>query len=272
MLGKTVPSDLALDVRQQTMFILTKWRRNRTKSRPFPSEWRNIIIKNIPYYSILKSEDKKELEDHIKVFLEEKKYFGCGGLKLNDEIKITISAQACILLLHRNTDYYRKLSSILVYPSAFLSKNSYADEFGVVTEGASANLGESWATGAIVLSWDDVLCGAADIKDGKNLAFHEFAHQLDVEDARYNGAPILDRRSKYISWARVLGKEYKRLQERARKGRKTLLDKYGATDPAEFFAVATECFFEKPKQMLKKHPELYDELKGYYKQDPATYF
>ena len=120
----------------------------------------------------------------------------------------------------------------------------------------------------VVLSWDDVRAGASDINDGHNVVLHEFAHQLDQEDGAADGAPVLDRRSRYVAWARVLGAEYEQLRQASRKGRKSVLDEYGATKPAEFFAVATECFFEKPAQMKKKHPELYEELKEYYRQDP----
>ena len=111
--------------------------------------------------------------------------------------------------------------------------------------------------------------GASDINDGHNVALHEFAHQLDQEDGAADGAPILDRRSRYVAWARVLGAEYEQLRQSSRKGKKSVLDRYGATNPAEFFAVATECFFEKPIPMKRKHPELYDELKEYYRQDPV---
>ena len=120
----------------------------------------------------------------------------------------------------------------------------------------------------VVLSWDDVRAGASDIHDGHNVVLHEFAHQLDQEDGAADGAPILDRRSQYVAWARVLGGEYERLRRASRAGKESVLDEYGATNPAEFFAVATECFFEKPAQLRRKHPELYEELKEYYRQDP----
>ena len=123
----------------------------------------------------------------------------------------------------------------------------------------------------VVLSWHDVVHGAACVRDGQNLVLHEFAHQLDQEDGSADGAPILEERSHYLAWARVLSEEYEDLQEAAEKRRKTVLDKYGATNPAEFFAVATECFFEKPRQLSRKHPELYEELKRYYRQDPLEF-
>ena len=194
---------------------------------------------------------------------------GCGGLELTDEIKVTIAAQACLLLLHRETDYYPRLITILVYPHAYVAKSIEPIGGGVVLEGETARLGEAWKDGVVVLSWDDVRQGASDLHDGHNVVLHEFAHQLDQQDGSADGAPILEHRSQYVTWARVLSDEYDQLRRDTEKGRTDVLDEYGATNPAEFFAVATECFFEKPIQLRRKHPQLYEELKAYYRQDPA---
>ena len=122
-----------------------------------------------------------------------------------------------------------------------------------------------------MLSWDDVRSGSADAADGHNVVLHEFAHQLDQEDGASDGAPILDQRSQYVTWARVLGDEFAELQRAAERGKRTDIDKYGATNAAEFFAVITESFFERPRSLHKKHPELYEELKMFYKQDPLSF-
>lgn len=246
-----------------------KRRRERLKTALFPREWEPILEKNVPLYGRLSEADRREIHGHILVFLAEKSFEGCGGLTLTDEIKVTIAAQACLLLLHRDTGYYRRLITILVYPSAYMAKGVESLGGGFVLEGEEGRLGEAWTDGVVVLSWDDVKSGASDIKDGHNVVLHEFAHQLDQEDGVADGAPILDRRSRYVAWARVLGTEYEQLRQSSRRGKKSVLDGYGATKPAEFFAVATECFFEKPVQMKRKHPELYEELKEYYRQDPA---
>jgi Mlc titration factor MtfA (ptsG expression regulator) len=132
-------------------------------------------------------------------------------------------------------------------------------------------LGESWHRGAVVLAWDDVLHGAADPRDGHDVVLHEFAHQLDQEDGAANGAPRLPKPSMYAAWARVLGEEFEGLAESREQHRRTVLDKYGATNPAEFFAVATEAFFEKPLQLRKRHAELYEQLAAFYRQDPASW-
>ncbi len=253
------------------MFGFKKRRREKIRKSSIAPEWVEKIKKNVPIYSRLSQSDKEELQGHVLVFLAEKNFEGCGGLELTDEIKVTIAAQACILLLHRKTDYYPGLYSILVYPGAFLARGyvQLTPGFHVATE--QIHLGESWKHGSLILSWDDVLANASDIHDGHNVVLHEFAHQLDSEDGASNGAPPLPRRSMYVAWARILGRDFLRLRREAEQGLPTVLDQYGATNPAEFFAVATECFFEKPLQLQAKHPELYENLKLYFQQDPARF-
>lgn len=248
-----------------------KRRRKRIASRPFPKAWLDILVRNVPLYGRLPESDQEELQRHVQVFLAEKRFVGCDGLEITDEIRVTIAAQACVLLLHRDADYYPRLSSILVYPTAYSAPVSEQSDGWLVHEGVEHRAGEAWLHGTVVLSWEDVRYGAADIGDGKNLVLHEFAHQLDMEDNVANGAPVLGRRSMYVAWARVLSAEYKRLQFDADYGRPTVLDQYGATNPAEFFAVVTECFFETPEALNRAHPELYKQLKAYYQQDPVRY-
>lgn len=237
----------------------------------FPAAWDAILARNFPLDARLPDEDRRELRRRIQIFLAEKHFEGLGGLDLTDEIRVTIAAQACLLLLHRGEDDYPRLSSILVYPTAYEAPVMTRSANGVVTEGRQARLGEAWISGAVVLSWNDVRHGAADCRDGHNVVLHEFAHQLDMEDNVANGAPVLPRRSMYVAWARVLGEAYENLQQKVAKRHRTVMDRYGATNPAEFFAVASETFFEKPVQLHKKHPELYEQLRGFYRQDPASF-
>lgn len=251
--------------------LFKKWRRRRLASMPFPSNWLGILARNFPLYARLPEHDQQELQKHIRVFLFEKSFEGCGGLEITEEIKVTIAAQACLLLLHRETDYYPGVSSILVYPTTYAAPVVEDTDGGIVTEGKEARAGEAWQHGVVVLSWEDVHFGAADIRDGKNIVLHEFAHQLDMEDNAADGAPILPRRSMYVAWARVLSAEYERLRSDAAEGRTTVMDKYGASNPAEFFAVATECFFERPEKLNESHPELYQQLKEFYQQDPLDF-
>ncbi len=247
-----------------------KSRRRKLQRRPLKPEWRNILERNLPIYRCLPETLKTELHGHIQVFLKEKHFEGCGGLTLTDEMRVTIAAAACILLLNRKPAYYPRLDSILVYPSAFVVRNIENDN-GLV-EDSAIHLGESWKTGAVVLSWNDVMHGAHDPMDGHNVVFHEFAHQLDLEDGVADGTPSLPRHSRYIAWARVFEKEFESLQKNALHGTKSLMDYYGATHPAEFFAVATETFFEKPLPLKENHPELYEQLRAYYHLDPASWF
>src|SRR5579863_614446 len=253
------------------MFWLKERRRRRLRMTPFPASWHEIIRRNVPYVHILSKEDRHELQGHIQVFLAEKTFEGCGGLQVTDEIRVTIAAQASLLLLHRVADYYPMLRTVLVYPGAYVAPVTESVGHGVVHEGVSVRVGESWRHGSVILSWDDVLHGAADIHDGHNVVLHEFAHQLDQEAGAAEGAPILPERSMYVAWARVFSAEYTQLQKDAKLGRETIVDKYGAVNPAEFFAVATESFFEKALQLKEKHPELYEELRLFYRQDPAQF-
>jgi Mlc titration factor MtfA (ptsG expression regulator) len=254
------------------MFWLKERKRRRLRMIPFPASWLEIIWRNVPYIAILPEEDRNELQGHIQIFLAEKNFEGCGGIQVTDEIRVTIAAQACLLLLHRVTDYYPLLRTVLVYPGAYVAPVIESVGHGVVSEGVSVRVGESWKHGSVILSWDDVRRGAADIHNGHNVVLHEFAHQLDQEAGAAQGAPILPKESMYGEWARVFSAEYTQLQKDTELGRETIVDKYGAVNPAEFFAVATECFFEKALQLKEKHPELYEELRLFYCQDPAQFY
>jgi Mlc titration factor MtfA (ptsG expression regulator) len=249
---------------------LRRRRRDAIRRRPCPAEWRGFIEKNVPYVACLPPEDREELVGHVQVFLAEKRFEGCGGLQITDEVRVTIATQACVLLLHRQTEYYPQLVSILVYPTTYLVPGGRRAAGGLVSDAPQARLGESWARDVVVLAWDSVLSGAADIHDGHNVVLHEFAHQLDQESGAGDGVPMLPRRSMYVAWARVLGHDFDQLVRDTQQNHRTLIDHYGATNPAEFFAVVTETFFEKPRQLRSKHPALYSQLQQFYRQDPAA--
>jgi MtfA peptidase len=252
-------------------------RREQLKAQPFPTAWQDILLRRFPFYGRFDAAERESLEDLIQVFLGEKVFEGCGGMEITDEVRVVVAAQACLLLLNRDTDCYPKLKTILVYPSGYFAKGAGRHGDQQVEHEEQGRLGESWQTGVVVLAWDATLAGAANVVDGQNLVYHEFAHQLDQEDGVADGAPSLpgssfrERYGRHMAWARILGEEYRELQEAIEKGHKTVMDEYGGSAPAEFFAVATECFFEKPRQMRKNHPALYEELKKFYQQDPETY-
>ncbi len=246
-------------------------RRARIRAEPFPAAWRVILDRNVPIVARLSEADRAELEGHVAVLCAEKHWEGAGGLVISDEIRVTVAAQAALLLLHREVDDpYPELDTILVYPRGWRKETQQVAD-GLVSEGIAHHLGESWKRGLVILAWDAARRGAADDDDGQNVVLHEFAHQLDTEAGGADGAPALPSRGMYGPWARVLGREYEALVDALHRGRPTSLDAYGATSPAEFFAVVTEDFFERPRRLRERHPELYEQLKGFYRQDPAEW-
>ena len=251
--------------------LLAALRRERIRRQPFPPAWRDILRRRMPAFARLPADLQLQLKKHVQVLLAEKPFIGCAGLVVSEEMRVLILAQAALLLLNRRADYYGNLRQILVYPGAFVVERSDADGSGLTHETRRALLGESWQQGQVLLSWDDVLAGAADPDDGHNVVIHEFAHQLDQERGRANGAPWLGRRDRYARWAAVLGAEFNALQQRLARGETGVIDAYAANDPAEFFAVVTEHFFEQPTALAAAHPALYGELVQCYRTDPLSW-
>ena len=256
------------------VFYVAFWpaiRTRRLTSRPFPEQWSAILKRRLPFISTLPSAQRERLENLIKLFIADKQFIGCAGQQIDDDIRVTIAAQACLLILHNPSAHYQKLRAILVYPSTFIATREVRDHLGLVSTRHSTLLGESWDQGKVVLAWDNVEAGVRNLHDGRNVVFHEFAHQLDSESGSTNGAPLLRTRGAYKSWAQVLQWEFERLQKARLHHKQSLLDEYGASNPAEFFAVATETFFEKGKAMRANHRQLYDELAAFYQVDPADW-
>jgi Mlc titration factor MtfA (ptsG expression regulator) len=251
-------------------FLFKKRRRKKLRLKPLSTRQRAIVRRNVPYLANLSAADRSELEGHIQVFLAEKSFEGCGGLAMTNEIKLTIAAQACVLLLHRETDYYPGLESILVYPSAYVARTTRRSLGWLVDESDEVRLGESWVRGGVVLAWDAVKRGASNFNEPDNVVLHEFAHQLDAEDGFMDGAPALGKPSSYSAWARALSAEYAELRERVAAHQPGDIDAYGAKNPAEFFAVVTVAFFQTGRKLKDKHPELYEVLRAFYRQDPAA--
>ena len=252
-------------------FGFPKWRLKRVLRQPIDPQWQALLARNIPIYSRMSGELQHQLDKLVQQFLFQKKFVGCDGLEVDDQMRLTIAGQACLLLLNRHTKVYPALHTILVYPSAFMVPRKQVDEAGVVTEARQDLLGESWGDGRVVLSWDHVQRGAHDWTDGQNVVLHEFAHQLDSESGSNNGAPYLGSETSYRSWSEVLSRDFANLRVDAMYRQQSVMDHYGATSPAEFFAVATETFFEKPWQMAERHGELYSELFKYYRVDPRAW-
>ncbi|WP_019028177.1 zinc-dependent peptidase [Colwellia piezophila] len=247
---------------------LREFKRDKVRRLPFKKEWRKIIQRRMPYFRQMPTDLQLQLKQHIQVFIAEKNFIGCNGVKITDEIKVTIAAQACLLLLNRKTDYYPKLKTILVYPSAFIKEQSQLNPDGTQYTKRIALSGESWDFGKIVLSWQDSVHGAELPNDGHNVVIHEFAHQLDQENGKANGSPILGKGQSYQCWSQVFSQQFELLRQQATAGLPSIFDYYGATEPAEFFAVVSEVFFEKAQQFSQEHPALYNQMTNYYKVDP----
>ncbi len=253
------------------LFVYPRYRRRKLDADPFPPAWLAILRKNLSVYKAMWPDQQEQLRKLITRFLHSKDFVGCAGQAINDEIRVTIAAHACLLLLNRPSHEYQDLRTILVYPSGFMVNRDSHDEFGLVTEQKNFLSGESWSNGKVILAWDSVEHGIRNFRDGENVVLHEFAHQLDHESGITNGAPLLYSKGSYSNWARVFSAEFSALQKASDEERATLIDQYGATDPAEFFAVVTETFYERPHEMAQDHAELFAELKAYYQVDPREW-
>ena len=253
------------------MRLLKRRRRGTLERTPLGESERAVVARNLVVYDLLSEDDRRELEGKTQVLLAEKSFEGCGGLELTDEHRLTIAAHGALLLLHRDTDYYPVLDSVLVYPTAFLAPVRHPVGAVAAIETEEERLGESWNAGSLVLSWEDALADIADPDGGISVLIHEFAHQLDEENTTGEGVPTLGSRAEYKEWHEVFSREYEAHCEDVDSGRRTLLDEYAAESPAEFFAVTSEAFFLLPLDLRMRHPDLYRRLAEYYRQDPASW-
>jgi Mlc titration factor MtfA (ptsG expression regulator) len=245
-------------------------RRRKVLAQPCPDEWLTILERNVAPYHKLSVDQQRRLCDIVQIFVAERNWEGCSGLAVTDEMRVTIAGFACLLLLGIEHDYFSHVLSVLVYPTDYRAPTR-TNNSGVIMESEDGRHGEAWYRGPVILSWNQIEDDIANPWDGQNLVCHEFAHQLDMLDREVNGTPPLSSRALAQRWQRVMTAEFAQLAADARRGRSTLLDPYGATNEAEFFAVATECFFDAPWQLRDEHRELYDLLGEYYRQDPASW-
>jgi Mlc titration factor MtfA (ptsG expression regulator) len=251
--------------------LWSNWRRARVLREPFPAAWREILRQRMPYFRRLPPDLQLQLKKHVQWLLAETPFIGCRGLEITDEVRVLVAAQAALLLLNRGAGRFRGLRQVLIYPGPFIVDRP-VNTGGVTQDARRVLAGESWQQGQLILSWDDVLAGAADPDDGRNVVIHEFAHRLDQETGAANGAPWLGaRRERYARWSQVLGAAYTRLQQQLAEGAEPWLDPYGATDPAEFFAVLSETFFENPVLLAQADLDLYRELAEFYRVDPLAW-
>jgi len=245
-------------------------RRNRLLRTELAPEFLVLLEKNVPLYMRLPQPLRKTLQGCIHCFLGEKVFIGCDGLEVTDEMRLIIAANACLLIVNRDKKHFPGFETILVYPNTYIAKEVRYD--GLVESYVdSTRAGESWHRGPIVLSLADVMRGSLNEQDGHNVVLHEFAHKLDEENGVVDGLPVLRESSHYKAWAEVLTREYDAFLQRVEQRKNKVIDEYGAVSAPEFFAVATESFFEKSKKMKEKLPELYKQLKIYYGLDPAEW-
>ena len=254
--------------------MVFKWWRRRRRRRhlanhAWPTEWTETLDR-LPLYQRLPTADRPRLRDITQILLHEQRYEGCGGQRIDDEVRVTIAAQAALLLLGIEHNYFSNASTVLVYPAAFVNPIPQASAGGLVRVGVAAH-GEAWQRGPVVLDWDATAHGTANGEDGRNVVLHEFAHKLDMLDGYADGHPPQRSRGHTRRWQVALGAAFTKLQAADRKGRASVLDKYGATNPAEFFAVATEAFFEKGPVLKRKRPDVYEVLADYFGQNPADW-
>jgi Mlc titration factor MtfA (ptsG expression regulator) len=246
----------------------TERRRARLRAAPFPPAWRRILRRRVPAVARLPADLQAQLKRHIQVFVAEKVFIGCQGQAITDEVRVTIAAQACLLLLgYTRPDYYPRLRQILVYPDAFVVRRDRPVGDGLVQAQRHALSGESWTQGQVILSWADALAGAADPADGHNVVLHEFAHQIDQDTGVANGRPWRPNPALRRRWVAVMGAAFERLRHEP----SAVIDAYGASDPAEYFAVVTEIFFERPQALEAEAPAVYRELADLYRLQPLSW-
>lgn len=249
------------------------WRRlqrERLLRQPFPAAWRRVLRRRMPLYARLPPVLQARLRREVQTLVRQP-FVGCAGLEVTDEMRVLIAAQAALLLLGGDKGGFANLRQVLVYPGAFVVDRPVVDEAGLQREQRHVHSGESWQRGQVILSWDDVRRGAADPADGDNVVIHEFAHQLDQQRGAASGAPFLGHASRYPAWAAAFSASFADVRQREARGERTLIGAYGASAPAEFFAVASERFFETPVALQAEHPAMYAELARYYGVDPRSW-
>jgi Mlc titration factor MtfA (ptsG expression regulator) len=244
-------------------------RRQQWLREPISHQWRDILAKRVRHYQYLDVTKRAWLEGVVRVLTAEKEWVGGGGFVLTDEMKATIAGYAGVMTLGLPEPYYfDRLMTIIVYPRAFVPRSSRFDQHAPPLFGPGPLLGEAWHRGPVILSWSSI---ESQREPGRNLVIHEFSHHVDGLDGDVDGTPPMYDGERAAAWYRVTENEFERLRQDTGHGVATLLDRYGATNRAEFFAVASECFFERPRAMRQRHPELYGVLADFYCQDTSTW-
>ena len=243
-----------------------------TSDTPFPVAWQRVLVECVPIYHRLPPQQRPALHDLTQRFIATKEFWGSKDLPVTEEMKVIVAAQACVLILNLpRLGLYPQTREVILYPKDFGEVLTAIGADGRSYEIDMTRIGEAVRRGPVLLAWESVQQEAIDPSDGYNVVFHEFAHALDFLDGEANGAPPLETKADYAEWSRVFSAAHQELKSAAARGRRTLLDPYGAKSPAEFFAVATEHFFEQGYRLKRNHPALYAQLRKFYQQDPANW-
>jgi hypothetical protein len=247
-------------------------RRERIIGEPFPEPWLGLLRLCVPFYERLSTDQQRRLRQTVQIFIAEKQFLGCAGLRITDEIKVTIGAEACVLLLGvPHLDVFPRLREVIVYPHDFTETTDAIGPDGRRYEIRKTRAGEAWRRGPVVLAWNSVRRSVASPQDGYNVVYHEFAHVLDLQNGSADGMPPLESADRVETWNKTFYPAFDAFVRQTRQGRSTFIDPYGADHPAEFFAVATEHFFEQPGRLRKNHPALFGLLADFYHLDPTQW-
>lgn len=247
---------------------LRRWRRERVLKRAAIDDalWR-AVLERYPFLAVLSGEERDRLRQWAVLFLHEKSVHGASGLEVTEEMRLTIAAQACLLILNLDLDYFRGWVEVIVYADEFVPEYEYTDEDGIVHRTREPMAGESWLQGPVILSWADAVRAGG--MDGVNVVIHEFAHKIDMLNGDANGFPPLHDDMSRSAWSNAFGAAYGDFCARVDRREYTAIDPYAAESPAEFFAVMSEAFFEIPDVAGREYPEVYRQLAQFYRQDPA---
>ncbi len=253
--------------------IFAWWRARRRRkllAQPFPDDWERMLQAHCRHWARLTPAELSQVRNTVRLLIAEKHWEGCNGLVVTAEMRVTIAAHAALMCLGFPGVPFERLVTVLIYPDTFVATPRHRQPWGLEEDSAEPRLGEAWYQGPVILSWREIVKQCVEQPDGRNLVIHEFAHLLDMANFDVDGVPDLPHDVDPRQWAEDFQEEFRRLQRQIRLGRATVLDAYAGTSPVEFFAVGSEAFFEQPTELRHESPRVYDLLRRYYRQDPAT--
>jgi len=232
----------------------------------FSDTWRSVLDANMAHWTYLDDDERERLGERAVALLASLRWEAARGFELNDEITMLVAAEASLIALERPADSFREVRTVVVHPTTMVMTGQHSQVQGVASDDPMPIIGQANPFGPVLIAWDAAQFAARHPEEGNNVVFHEFAHKLDMLTGSANGTPPMDDADQEQRWVAVCTDAYERVVE----GRSKVLRSYAGVNPAEFFAVATEVFFDTPRQLAHHEPALYDELAGWYRQDPAS--